>query len=83
MRAAKRRLPSPKSWHPGANASAAALVHSLHTHLKPSGKEHRMAKGQRRSNKEARKPKKAPPPKLTPINSALKGTPLVQPLKKS
>lgn len=42
-----------------------------------------MAKGQRRSNKEARKPKKALPPKLTPVSAALKGTPLVQPLKKS
>jgi len=42
-----------------------------------------MAKGQRRSNKEARKPKKTAPPKPTLISPALKGTPLVQPLKKS
>ncbi|MBB4836956.1 hypothetical protein HNP52_000007 [Sphingomonas kyeonggiensis] len=42
-----------------------------------------MAKGQRRSNKEARKPKKAAPPKLAPVSTALKGTPLVQPLKKT
>jgi hypothetical protein len=42
-----------------------------------------MAKGQRRSNKEARKPKKAAAPKLLPVSAALKGTPLVQPLKKS
>ncbi|MEP9358070.1 hypothetical protein [Sphingomonas sp. KR3-1] len=42
-----------------------------------------MAKGQRRTSKEIRKPKKAAPPKLAPISSALKGTPLVQPLKKA
>lgn len=42
-----------------------------------------MAKGQRRSNREARKPKKAAAPKLTPVSPAPKGTPLVQPLKKS
>ncbi|WP_404339219.1 hypothetical protein AB2M62_08100 [Sphingomonas sp. MMS12-HWE2-04] len=40
-----------------------------------------MAKGQRKSNKEVRKPKKAEAPKPNAANATLKGTPLVQPLK--
>jgi hypothetical protein len=41
-----------------------------------------MAKGQRRSNREVRKPKKAEPPKLNASNPTLKGTPLA-PSRKS
>lgn len=40
-----------------------------------------MAKGQRKSNKEARKPKKEPPPKQNASNPSLKGKPGVQPVK--
>ena len=34
-----------------------------------------MAKGEQKSNKEARKPKKAAPPKQNASNPSLKGTP--------
>lgn len=40
-----------------------------------------MAKGQRKSNKEARKPKKETPPKQNASNPSLKGKPGVQPVK--
>jgi hypothetical protein len=36
-------------------------------------KEHDMAKGQQKGNKEARKPKKAPPPKQNASQPSLKG----------
>jgi hypothetical protein len=41
-----------------------------------------MAKEQQRGNREARKPKKAGPPKQNASNPSLKGTPPVQPAKK-
>jgi len=45
-------------------------------------KDHYMAKGQQRGNREARKPKKPAPPKQNASNPSLKGTPPTQPLKK-
>ena len=38
-----------------------------------------MAKGQRKSNKEVRKPKKPEPPKLNASNPSAKGTPVKTP----
>lgn len=39
-----------------------------------------VAKGQRKSNKEIRKPKKPEPPKLNASNPSTKGTPVKQPV---
>lgn len=45
-------------------------------------KDHDMAKGQQRGNREARKPKKPGPLKQNASNPSLKGTPPTQPPKK-
>lgn len=49
--------------------------------IAPSNRSRRndVAKGQRKSNKEVRKPKKPEPPKLNASNPSAKGTPVKQP----
>lgn len=42
-----------------------------------------MAKSQRKSSREVRKPKKTAPPKLNAANPTMKGTPVANPDKRS